>query len=237
MGCEFVEVTAHPGARPSHAVWQGKVFHIGGAVTVKLRRAREELKIFLKETGLRQDNFREQVADFGRSAAAKATARAQQSHKAWLKSIGAEKTELNTLAKYYEGKYHNGIEYQRLMGYSKAVEKADISPLVGFDTYQEYCESVQKNIIGQTTSTGVRLESFALHFIDRLIGQTSEPHPGKRLGVSVEDALDALINPVSVSDVRTAPSGDKRQTFTGKKTDVTISITDKLLIQTNPRGK
>lgn len=144
---------------------------------------------------------------------------------------------LNTLAKYYEGKYHNSVEYQRLMGYSKAVEKADISPLVGFEIYREYCEKVQKNIIGQTTSTGVRLESFALHFIDRLIGQTSEPHPGKRLGVSIKDALDALINPVSVSDVRTALSGDKRQTFTGKKADVTISITDKLLIQTNPRGK
>lgn len=70
---------------------------------------------------------------------------------------------LNTLAKYYEGKYHNSIEYQRLMGYSKAVEKADISPLVGFDTYQEYCESVQKNTIVQTTSTGIHLESFALH--------------------------------------------------------------------------
>lgn len=33
MGCEFVEVTAHAGARPSHAEWQGKVFHRGGAVT------------------------------------------------------------------------------------------------------------------------------------------------------------------------------------------------------------
>lgn len=32
MGCEFVEVTAHEGARPEHAVWQGKVYHIGGAV-------------------------------------------------------------------------------------------------------------------------------------------------------------------------------------------------------------
>ena len=171
MGCEFVEVTAHPGARPSHAVWQGKVFHIGGAVTVdgvyypdfvtatgygtgaglggwncrhnffpffpglskrayteemlaqldakeisyrgkdytryeasqmqralerkirkakreylsldaagqdtaesavKLRQARAQLNDFLKETGLRQDNFREQVAGFGRSAASKA---------------------------------------------------------------------------------------------------------------------------------------------------------------------
>ena len=183
---------------------------------VKLRQARAQLNDFLTETGLRQDNFREQVADFGRSAAAKATALAERSHKAWLKSIGAEKTELNTLAKYYEEKYHNSVEYQRLMGYSKAVEKADISPLVGFEIYREYCEKVQKNIIGQTTSTGVRLESFALHFIDRLIGQTSEPHPGKRLGVSLEDALDALINPVSISDVRTLTDGSKRPTFTEK---------------------
>ena len=30
MDCEFVEVTAHEGARPTHAVWQGKVYHRGG---------------------------------------------------------------------------------------------------------------------------------------------------------------------------------------------------------------
>ena len=80
MGCEFVKVTAHPGARPSHAVWQGKVFRISGAVTVKLRRARAQLNDFLTETGLRQDNFREQVAGFGRSEASKASwaARLQQ---------------------------------------------------------------------------------------------------------------------------------------------------------------
>lgn len=33
LGCEFVEVTAHAGARPEHALWQGKVYHRGGAVT------------------------------------------------------------------------------------------------------------------------------------------------------------------------------------------------------------
>ena len=32
MVCEFVEVTAHEGARPTHAVWQGRVYHRGGAV-------------------------------------------------------------------------------------------------------------------------------------------------------------------------------------------------------------
>lgn len=32
MGCEYVEVSAHAGARPEHAAWQGKVYHVGGAV-------------------------------------------------------------------------------------------------------------------------------------------------------------------------------------------------------------
>lgn len=35
MGCEFVETTAHGGARPSHAEWQGRRFHRGGAVDYK----------------------------------------------------------------------------------------------------------------------------------------------------------------------------------------------------------
>lgn len=37
MGCEFVETTAHGGARPSHAQWQGRRFHRGGAVDYKGR--------------------------------------------------------------------------------------------------------------------------------------------------------------------------------------------------------
>lgn len=32
MGAEFVETSAHGGARPSHAEWQGRQFHRGGAV-------------------------------------------------------------------------------------------------------------------------------------------------------------------------------------------------------------
>lgn len=30
MGCDLVETTAHPGARPSHAIWQGRVFSRSG---------------------------------------------------------------------------------------------------------------------------------------------------------------------------------------------------------------
>ena len=34
LGCEYVEVSAHEGARPTHAVWQGKIYHVGSAVTL-----------------------------------------------------------------------------------------------------------------------------------------------------------------------------------------------------------
>ena len=37
MGCRFVETTAHGGARPSHAQWQGQRFHRGGAVDYRGR--------------------------------------------------------------------------------------------------------------------------------------------------------------------------------------------------------
>lgn len=33
-GVEFVEVSSHIGSRPSHAEWQGRVYHVGGAVEV-----------------------------------------------------------------------------------------------------------------------------------------------------------------------------------------------------------
>lgn len=30
MGCDLMEISAHPGARPSHAVWQGKIVSLSG---------------------------------------------------------------------------------------------------------------------------------------------------------------------------------------------------------------
>ena len=47
MDCEFVEVTAHEGARPTHAVWQGRVYHRGGAVV----QADERYEDFETATG------------------------------------------------------------------------------------------------------------------------------------------------------------------------------------------
>lgn len=142
---------------------------------------------------------------------------------------------IETLAKYYDVKYNDPPRYELLKGYAKAVDKGDISPLVGFDVYEETSDEISRKIVGCSTSTGAQIESFAPHFVDRVIGQTSIPHKGMRCGVSVEDALDALQNPVRIGELRTHKDGDIRQTFYGKDAAVAISVRDKRLIQTNPR--
>jgi len=232
---------------------------------IKLQRLKQEYARFSKGVGLPMQHARMETAGFtwkhGKTAesvakrverekaaeqarlAAEAERRAkeaEENHVKWLKSIGAENTTLTTLDKLREAEYDNTIEYQMLMGYAKAVEKQDISPLVGFDMYQQIGESIQKKLVGQVTSTGVEIQSFATHFIDRVIGQTSDAHDGMRQGVPIEDVLDALQNPVKLGEVKELSNGDVRQTFYGEHAMVTISIRDKRLIQTNPqkgRGK
>lgn len=205
------------------------------AASVKLKRREARMNEFIHQTGRTRLRERESPALWGVSQAAKSRGAAQASHTQWLKSINAADTELKTLAKYYEGKYNNSREYQLLSGYSRAVEKGDISPLVGFDLYRQTAKDIERMIVGQTASNGVKIESYATHFIDRIIGQVSTPHGGMRQGVSVEDALDALLHPVDTKPVVEHADGDRRQTFIGENASVVISIRDHRLIQTNPR--
>nr|WP_255575786.1 phage minor capsid protein [Caproiciproducens faecalis] len=342
MGCDLVETTAHAGARPSHQIWQGKVFSRSGSgkypdfkqntgygtgaglcgwncrhsffpffedlsesayprnkiqeynshtvtyndqnvsyydatqmqrayerriratkrelagydegvkstdsdelrnvlkekfndSSVKLKRQESELKDFLQQTRLDRQREREQVISFGRSPAQSARHAAEQRYQQWVKNIGAKDSAPNSLAKYYKEKYNNSPAYKLLKGYSNAVDNGDISPLVGLKQYTDTAHRVESDILGLTTSTGVEIHSYATHFIDRVIGQVSTPHPGKRCGVSIEDAKDALIHPLKLGDVHNMENGDIRQTLFGKNATVTISIRDERLIQTNPR--
>lgn len=230
---------------------------------VRLQLLKQEYSRFSKAAGIPMQHDRMEAAGFtwkhGKAAeqtavrverakaaekarltaeAARKAKEADEAHKAWLKSIGAESTTLSTLDNLREAKYNNTVEYQMLIGYSKAVEKHDISPLVGFDLYQQTGTEIQKTLVGQMTSTGVEIQSFATHFIDRVIGQSSDAHVGMRQGVPIADVLDALKNPVDLGEVKELSNGDIRQTFYGKRAMVTISIRDHRLIQTNPqKGK
>lgn len=200
---------------------------------IKLQRLSQEYRRFSKAADLRTQEERIEVARFGVKQAAKASAAAKQHYQKWSKEIGAN-PPIETLAKYYEVKYTDSPRYALLKGYARAVDKHDISPLVGFERYEEVSAEIQSRIVGVTTANGVKIESFATHFVDRVIGQTSTPHDDMRCGVSIESVLDAITNPIRIKDKRVLDDGDIRQTFIGKTAKVTISIRDKRLIQTNP---
>ena len=202
---------------------------------VKYRRLNEEYERFSKGVGFRTQTERMYVEGFSYKQGAKAAKAAEKYYQSWSKSINLNKS-IETLAKYYDVKYNDPPRYELLKGYAKAVDKGDISPLVGFDVYEKTSDEISRKIVGCSTSTGVRMENYAPHFVDRVVGQTSTPHKGMRCGVSVEDALDALQNPIEVGEMRTHKDGDIRQTFYGKDAAVAISVRDKRLIQTNPQG-
>lgn len=145
-------------------------------------------------------------------------------------------SSIKNLAEYYEVKYNDTARYELLQGYARAVEKGDISPLVGFDQYEEVNRELLERVVGVTAPNGTTIESFATHFIDRVIGQTSTPHPGMRCGVPIDDAVEAITYG-SPSKMRELADGDLRQTLTGNHAEVTLSVRDKRVIQINPKRK
>lgn len=102
---------------------------------VRLKRTEANMKMFCKATNRKVDNVRTQVyavkdpsgkiVGFDKSAAQRARQIAIRHHKDWLKSIGAENSTLNTLEKYYKGKYNNSEEYKRLKVKNKDVKLLD----------------------------------------------------------------------------------------------------------------
>ena len=343
MGCEFVETSAHGGARPSHTEWQGRRFHRGGAVdylgkhypdfeqatgygtgaglcgwncrhtffavfpelgdpptwteeslqelnarnieyngklytqyevnqmqrarernvrkwkkrylaesaagsdttdsAVRLKAARQSLSEFAKATGGRVDNARTSVPKFGRSEASKASAKSQAHHTDWLKSINAQSTSLNTVAKYYDARYNNTEEYRLLMQYANSVKSGWLSPLAGFDLYKSTHERIQTELVGKTTADGTVITGHTAHFMERMFGTLVDPDKLKydlkiirRSGVGYEAMRDTVLNPERINPVKTDSRGKRSVRLIGKAI-VTINPDTGQLIQLNPRSE
>ena len=343
MGCEFVETTAHGGARPSHAEWQGRRFHRGGAVdykgkhypdfeaatgygtgaglcgwncrhtffavfpelgdppqwtqeqlrelnardiewngkkytayeisqmqrarernvrrwkkrylaedaagldttdsAVRLKAARQSLSDFTKATGGRVDSARVSVPKFGRSEASRASAKSQAHHTDWLKSINAQSTSLNTVAKYYDARYNNTEEYRLLMQYANSVKSGWLSPLAGFDLYKSTHERIQTELVGKTTADGTVITGHTAHFMERMFGTLVDPDKLKydlkiirRSGVGYEAMRDTVLNPERINPAKTDSRGKRSVRLIGKAI-VTINPDTGQLIQLNPRSE
>ena len=343
MGCEFVETTAHGGARPSHAEWQGRRFHRGGAVdykgrhypdfeaatgygtgaglcgwncrhtffavfpelgdppqwtqeqlrelnarniewngkkytayeisqmqrarernvrrwkkrylaedaagldttdsAVRLKAARQSLSDFTKATGGRVDSARVSVPKFGRSEASRASAKSQAHHTDWLKSINAQSTSLNTVAKYYDARYNNTEEYRLLTQYANSVKSGWLSPLAGFDLYKSTHERIQTELVGKTAADGTVITGHTAHFMERMFGTLVDPDKLKydlkiirRSGVGYEAMCDTVLNPERINPVKTDSRGKRSVRLIGKAI-VTINPDTGQLIQLNPRSE
>ena len=343
MGVAFFETTAHGGARPSHAEWQGRQFHRGGAVdykgkhypdfeaatgygtgaglcgwncrhtffavfpelgdppawteeslqelnarnieyngkkytayeisqmqrarernvrrwkkrylaedaagldttdaAVRLKAARQSLAEFAQATGGRVDSARTSVPKFGRSEASRASAKSQAHHTDWLKSINAQSTSLNTVAKYYDARYNNTEEYRLLMQYANSVKSGWLSPLAGFDLYKSTHERIQTELVGKTTADGTVITGHTAHFMERMFGTLVDPDKLKydlkiirRSGVGYEAMRDTVLNPERINPVKTDSRGKRSVRLIGKAI-VTINPDTGQLIQLNPRSE
>lgn len=190
------------------------------------------MKDFLKQTGLDRQGNREQVLGFSRSQAQKSRYAAERHYQNWIKDIGADSAP-KTLAKYYEEKYNNSPAYRMLKKYSQDVESGWVSPLFGLENYQEQYKRIENEIVGSTTSNGIKITKQSDHFIQRIIGTTIDPQKLKddlriirRSGVSIDDIMDTLKHgkprrPI----VRTGKDGKpiRSQKFVGDKCDVSIN--------------
>ena len=343
MGAEFVETSAHGGARPSHAEWQGRRFHRGGPVdyngrhypdfeettgygtgaglcgwncrhsfwpcypdlgdpptwtgeslrqlnardieyngklytryeisqmqrarernvrrckkrylaedaagldttdsAVRLKAARQSLAQIAKDTGSRVDSARVSVPKFGRSEASRASAKSQAHHTEWLKTINAQSTSLNTVAKYYDAKYNNTEEYQLLMHYNHSVETGWLSPLAGFDLYKSTHERIQTELVGKTVADGTVITGHTAHFMERMFGTLVDPKKLKkdlkivrRSGADFDDIKDTLMHPVMPPRTKKDILGRNSTVFFGKNAQVSVNEKGEL-IQCEPKKR
>lgn len=210
----------------------------------KVEAAQAEMRAFINRTGRTRRSDREQISGWGQRQAAQSAGIAEKHHAEWLKSIGAQDTELKTVAKYYEAKYNSSPEYSLLKQYAKDVQSGWVSPLSGFGNYKQLHNRIESEIVGRTTSTGMQITGQRAHFIQRVVGTPADPEKTKkdlriirRSGVSIDSIKDALFTPEDVDPPVTRADGKRSVRFIGKGAIVTVNPDTGELIQTNPRKK
>ena len=57
--------------------------------------------------------------------------------------------------------------------------------MTGFDLYNETSEE---------RNDGLEIKNYSVHFIDKILGHTAEPHSRMRTGVAIDEVLNAFKN-------------------------------------------
>ncbi|MCL1797452.1 MAG: hypothetical protein FWG24_03985 [Eggerthellaceae bacterium] len=109
--------------------------------------------------------------------------------------------------------------------YDLAINKGDLSPLVGFSLYIKMDTAIKEKLHGLTTTNGITVTGHSYHFIDRIFGSIEQ----KRSGVSVESARRTIL------DGKDFKKFEKSTKINGKDNTVSINHITGNLIQVNPR--
>lgn len=125
---------------------------------------------------------------------------------------------------------YNDNNWKQFKAYTSSVKSGELSPLADFKLYQDISHKIDKILIGNVTSNGIEIKDKSNHFIARIIGSVEQ----RRNGVSIENVLETLLNPVKIDDVRILKNG-RSQRFIGDTVAVTINPDTGILIQVNPR--
>lgn len=207
-------------------------------VSVKLKQKEAKLKAYVdSREHLHRRKDREQVVGFDKRVSAEAVGKSQAHYKNWAKSIGAESGP-KTLAGYYDLKYNDSKESRLYKGYIKAVDKGNISPLVGYNKFKEIASETENKFVGMKTADGNEISGITAHFIDRVIGQQSAdspPRKGIRNGVELSDIEDAINNPAKIGPVVTKDNGKKSKIYYGSNAAVSYNPDTGELIQVQPK--
>lgn len=135
-------------------------------------------------------------------------------------------------------KYNDSKESRLYKGYVTAVNKGNISPLVGYDKLKKIADEVEKKFVGMQTSDGMEIKGYTAHFVDRVIGQQSADSParkGIRNGVKYEDIEDALKNPRKIGQIVEKNNGNKSKVYYGANSSVSYNPDTEELIQVQPK--
>ena len=203
--------------------------------SVQVHSKQHNLQAYCKSSGLTYRVDRAQVVGFDRSVSRQTTVKANEYYNAWAKSIGVQ-GGVPSLKDYYDMKLNRPQEYERLRGYVKAVRIGDISPFNGFDKYMEIAREIESKLVGVEVN-GMRITGFTNHFIDHIIGETDTSAKGKRLGVPVDEALDALMNPIKFKEIVADEEGRRSFKVIGEKCRLSISPDTNDLLETFPRSE
>ena len=134
------------------------------AKSILLRHQREEYAAFSKTAGLRAKAERTGVLGYGYSASSKAVWAEKKANVAKYRGYLGTKGYKETVYKLKEIAYNN--DERLLDGFIKAVDKGDISVLVGVDEYIATARKVEAQLVGLTTKDGVVIREYSTHFIE-----------------------------------------------------------------------